>query len=63
MSTLTIIKLPVMIIMFLLVVITGSIPYRSEAFKSSKKAISYTMAFSGGLFLSVGLLHILPEAN
>lgn len=25
--------------------------------------MSYSRAFSGGLFLSVGILHLLPEAN
>ena len=28
-----------------------------------KQIIAFTSAFSGGLFLSVGLCHLLPEAN
>ena len=65
-----------MIIMFFLVVVFGSLPLRMKAFKESKLIlwifintnIKFTVlalagGFSGGLFLSVGLLHLLPEAN
>ena len=31
-------------------------------FISRQKVLSYASAFTGGLFLSVGLLHLLPEA-
>jgi zinc transporter 1/2/3 len=44
-----------------------------KAFKSNKvvklfelinqMVLAFSTAFSGGLFLSVGLLHLLPEAN
>ncbi len=52
-----------MIIMFLMIVIIGSIPLRSKEFKENGKLLALSAAFSGGLFLSVGILHILPEAS
>lgn len=55
---------------FILVAVIGSLPLRLKAFKTNKvliiysikKLLSYTSSFAGGLFLSVGLLHLLPEA-
>lgn len=52
-----------MIVMFLMIMITGNIPLRSESFKSNPKVLALSSAFAGGLFLAVGLLHLLPEAN
>ena len=34
-----------------------------KSFKENPRLMSYSKAFSGGLFLCVGLLHLLPEAN
>jgi zinc transporter 1/2/3 len=58
-----IIKLSTMIIMFLMVLITGNLPLRLKSFKSNPLVLSLTSAFSGGLFLAVGVIHLLPEAN
>jgi len=49
--------------MFLIIVITGNIPIHVKSFKENPRLMSYSKAFSGGLFLCVGLLHLLPEAN
>ena len=57
------IKIPVMIVMFFEVVIFGSIPLRLAAFKENKLVLALSGAFSGGLFLSIGLIHLLPESN
>jgi zinc transporter 1/2/3 len=57
------IKVPVMIIMFFMILIIGSIPQRSKEFKENTMLLSLSAAFSGGLFLSIGILHILPEAS
>jgi len=59
----SIIKISVMIIMFLMIIICGSIPLTSKAFKENKLVLAIAGGFSGGLFLSVGLIHLLPEAN
>ena len=57
------IKLVTMFIMFLMTIICGNIPIRLKSFKENPKLMSLSSAFAGGLFLSVGLLHILPEAQ
>lgn len=59
-----------MITFFCLILVVGSIPIRIKAFKSNKvyiyyisqRLLAFTAAFSGGLFLSVGVIHLLPEA-
>jgi len=51
-----------MIVMFLMIMIAGNIPLKSAAFKENKLILSLTGAFSGGLFLSVGIIHLMPEA-
>jgi len=56
-------KLFSMVIMFLMIMVTGSLPLRWERFRKSSKLISLASAFSGGLFLAVGILHLLPEAS
>lgn len=58
-----ILKVLAMIIMFTMIMVTGNIPLRSQSFKSNPKVLALSSAFAGGLFLSVGLLHLLPEAN
>ena len=57
------IKILSMIVMFLLVLIVGSLPIRLSTFKSNNMLLSLTRAFSGGLFLAVGIVHLLPEAS
>ena len=57
------IKIPVMIIMFLEIMIFGSLPIRLKAFKENKLLLSLAAGFSGGLFLAIGVIHLLPEAN
>jgi len=58
-----IIKVSAMVIMFSMIMITGNIPLRSKSFKSNPLVLSLSSAFSGGLFLAVGVLHLMPEAN
>jgi len=57
-----IIKLLSMFIMFAMIMVTGNLPLRWERFRKSSTIISLASAFSGGLFLGVGILHLLPEA-
>ncbi|EGR27854.1 zip zinc transporter family protein, putative [Ichthyophthirius multifiliis] len=52
-----------MLIMFAMIMITGNIPLRLHSFKQNLKVLALSSAFSGGLFLTVGLVHLLPEAN
>jgi len=62
MSYVLLIKVSAMISMFVLTLITSSIPLRSRAFKENQKVMALSSGFSGGLFLSVGLIHLIPEA-
>ena len=63
MDWVTLIKILAMLIMFLLIMIVGSLPIRFKQFKTNPLLLSLTRAFSGGLFLGVGVIHLLPEAN
>lgn len=58
-----VIKVPVMIFMFLELLFFGTLPLRMKAFKENKFVLSISGAFSGGLFLGIGLIHLLPESN
>ncbi|KAL4505217.1 hypothetical protein ABPG72_016284 [Tetrahymena utriculariae] len=58
-----IVKSIAMVAMYLIIMITGNLPLRVKTFKENKKVLSIASAFSGGLFLSIGLIHILPEAG
>jgi zinc transporter 1/2/3 len=49
--------------LFLSVYIPGNIPFRSTKFRKNSKLLSLTSAFSGGLFIGVGLLHLLTESS
>ncbi|KAL4449823.1 hypothetical protein ABPG74_008196 [Tetrahymena malaccensis] len=57
-----IVKTFTMILMYIIIIITGIVPLRVKSFRENQKILSIASAFSGGLFLSVGLIHILPEA-
>ena len=57
------VKILAMIIMFLLILIVGTLPIRAKNFRSNPRLLSYASAFSGGLFLAVGLIHLIPEAQ
>ena len=39
----------------------GLMPYYIKAFRTSTKFLSISNAFAGGLFLGIGLFHVLPE--
>lgn len=62
-SAISFLKIATMIIMFCMILFTGSLPIKSQTFKENKFVLSTATAFSGGLFLSVGLIHILSEAH
>ena len=40
----------------------GLMPYYIKRFRTSTKFLSISNAFSGGLFLGIGLFHVLPES-
>ncbi len=51
------------IIIFFAVSLLGLVPIYVSSFRTNQKLISLTACFSAGLFISVGLMHILPEAQ
>ncbi len=50
-------------ILWLCIVVFGLIPIKSKKFKENKLLLSLSNCFSGGLFMAIGLIHILPEAR
>ena len=42
---------------------SGLVPILVPTFKSNKLLISFSQCFAGGLFIAIGLIHILPEAR
>lgn len=59
---LTILKIAVMIIFFIIVIIFGTLPIRSKTFKKRPLLRAIGGTFAGCLFLNVAVMHILPEA-
>ena len=41
----------------------GIIPVKSKTFKDSPKILGIANSFAGGVFISIALLHILPEQS
>lgn len=50
------------ILIFVSIVVFGLIPFWVKSFRKNKLLLSLSNCFSGGLFLAMGLIHILPEA-
>ena len=56
-------KLLTGLLLWLVILFFGIIPLKWNKFKSSQNLLSLSNCFSGGLFLAIGLIHILPEAH
>ena len=63
MDSTLVLKLAVLLPVFLLTFFSGYIPIRSKRFKSNEKLIGLTSSFSGGVFLAIALIHIIPETT
>ena len=55
------IKLGFIVTAFLEAFLLGLIPVKSQVFRESPKVLGIANAFSGGVFLAIALMHILPE--
>ena len=55
-------KILMAISLFIVVLFFGLLPLHSHSFSANKSLLSVSTCFSGGLFLALGLIHILPEA-
>ena len=51
------------VLLFLCMVVFGLLPIFHSQFKTNSRMLSYCNCFCGGLFLAIGLVHILPEAH
>ena len=58
-----IIKIIGLIIIILVTLVFGILPLKLKKFRSNKTLISFSNCFTAGLFIALGLLHILPEAH
>ena len=54
-------KLGFIVTAFLEAFVLGLIPVKSKVFRESPKVLGIANAFSGGVFLAIALMHILPE--
>ena len=51
------------ILLWICMVVFGLLPIYNTRFKTNSRLLSLCNCFCGGLFLSIGLVHILPEAH
>jgi len=51
-----------LILIFLSEIIMGTLPMHSPSFRSSKLLMGWANSFAAGVFLAVGICHLLPEA-
>lgn len=54
-------KLGFIIVSFFEALIMGLIPIKSKSFRESPRILGVANAFSGGVFLAIALMHIMPE--
>ena len=54
-------KLGFVIIAFLEAFLAGLIPVKFKSFSESPKILGIANTFSGGLFLAIAIVHIMPE--
>ena len=57
------VKIIFIFVIFFMALIAGIIPNKSNACRNSATLLGVANAFTGGIFLAIALLHILPEAS
>jgi len=57
----TTLKIIFIFVSFFEAVLLGLIPVYSKSFAESPKVLGVANAFSGGVFLAIALMHIMPE--
>ena len=60
-QTILILKIAFIFAIFLIALVFGILPAKVKSCGRNPKFISMANAFSGGLFLAIALVHILPE--
>ena len=61
--SLFILKLLGAILLWFIMLCFGLVPFKVKYFRTNQTLLTISNCFSGGLFLSIGLIHILPEAR
>jgi len=56
----SLLKILFMLLFFIVVCWVGTLPIRSQAFKSNPKLRMIGSTFAGALFINVAIMHILP---
>ena len=54
-------KLGFIIVSFFEALIMGLVPVKIKSFRESPRILGVANAFSGGVFLAIALMHIMPE--
>lgn len=54
-------KLGFIIVSFTEALVMGLIPVKIKSFRESPRILGVANAFSGGVFLAIALMHIMPE--
>lgn len=54
-------KLGFILVSFTEALVMGLIPVKSKSFRESPKILGVANAFSGGVFLAIAIMHIMPE--
>ena len=62
MADATVLKIIFIFVFFFLALISGIFPAKSTRCNSNQNLLSVANAFSGGVFLAIAMLHIMPEA-
>ncbi len=60
---LIILKILALLIIWLMTIVFGLLPVKVPSFKQNTLLLSLSNCFAGGLFLAIGLTHMLPEAR
>lgn len=63
MMDISLIKLVGASLLWSCIMVFGILPIKIKRFRTNKMLLSLSNCFSGGLFISIGLIHILPEAR
>lgn len=62
-EVLSLLKVIVMIVFFVIVLFFGTLPLRSKSYEQRPFLRAIGSTFAGCLFLNVSIMHILPEAS
>ena len=60
-ESVTWLKIGFIVVAFVEAILAGIIPVKSKKFRESPKVLGIANAFSGGVFIAIALMHIMPE--